>query len=371
MAKSSSAIPPKPLALLVAAVLLAHLLLLNEANIDWRSKPPAHPEPFSMRLIERAPAPVQTPLKPVVAKAAPPAQRPPAPQPRAAAPRSEQNQALAPIEYAQEAINSIAISDPAVTPEPTPEATEPVATTNVAEVNEVTDTVAAATPPPAEPKASVAALVYRIPPPMRLKYDIAGQVKGFSYSAGAELLWQHDGSHYDARLEISAFLLGSRVQTSTGQLGAQGLEPLRFGDKSRSEQAAHFVRDKGKIVFSANTPEAPLQEGAQDRLSVFMQLGAMLAGNPGRFPPGTTITLPTVSAREADSWAFGVGPEEKLLLPGGEQTAVKLTRLPRQDYDQKLELWLAPALDFMPVRILLSQTNGDFVDQQWRSNESP
>lgn len=368
MAKSSSAIPPKPLALLLAAVLLAHLLLLNEADFNGRSKPYARPEPFSMRLIERAPAPVPAPLNPVVAQASPPTVRQPASRPRHAAPKSEQKQAPAPAEYAQEAINSIAIDTPDVTLAPTPEPAEPAAATKV---GDATDTVAAATPPPAEPKASVAALVYRIPPPMRLKYDITGQVKGFNYSAGAELLWQHDGSHYDARLEISAFLLGSRVQTSTGQLGEQGLAPLRFGDKSRSEQAAHFVRDKGKIVFSANTPEAALQEGAQDRLSVFMQLGAMLAGNPGRFPPGAAITLPTVSAREADTWAFGVGPEETLQLPGGKQAAVKLTRLPRQDYDQKLELWLAPALDFLPVRILLTQTNGDFVDQQWRSNESP
>lgn len=368
MVKSSPAIPLKPLALIVAVVLLAHLLLLSEADLDRPGKPPAGPAPFSTRLIERAPAPVQAPLKPVVAQASPPVVRPLAPRPRPSTPKTEQNQAPAPIEYTQEAINSIAVDTPDSTPVPTPAADEAVAATDVADT---TDTVAVASPSPTEPKASAPSLTYRIPPPMRLKYTIAGQVKGFNYSAGGELLWQHDGGHYDARLEISAFLLGSRVQTSTGQLGAQGLEPLRFGDKSRSEQAAHFVRDKGKIVFSANTPEAPLQEGAQDRLSVFMQLGAMLAGNPGRFPPGTTITLPTVSAREADSWAFGVGPEETLQLPGGAQTAVKLTRLPRQDYDQKLELWLAPALDFMPVRILLSQTNGDFVDQQWRSNESP
>ena len=30
---------------------------------------------------------------------------------------------------------------------------------------------------------------------------------------------------YNARMEISHFLLGSRVQTSTGRLGAHGLEP--------------------------------------------------------------------------------------------------------------------------------------------------
>ena len=47
-----------------------------------------------------------------------------------------------------------------------------------------------------------------------------------------------DASQYDLRFEVSAFLNGSRVQTSQGQLGPQGLSPKRFSDKSRSERAA-------------------------------------------------------------------------------------------------------------------------------------
>jgi hypothetical protein len=54
-------------------------------------------------------------------------------------------------------------------------------------------------------------------------------------------LWTREGRSYDARLELG--LLGfSRVQTSKGVIGPRGLEPLRFGDKTRSEEAAHFQR---------------------------------------------------------------------------------------------------------------------------------
>ncbi len=173
-------------------------------------------------------------------------------------------------------------------------------------------------------------------------------------------------------MEVSAFLLGSRVQTSTGQLGSDGLEPARFSDRLRSEQAAHFVRDQGKVVFSANTPEAPLLQGAQDRLSVLFQLAAMLAGEPQRYPPATTITLPIVGPRDADTWLFTVGEPETLHLPGGELATLKLTRNPRSEYDQRLELWLAPSLGYLPVRLRLSQANGDVLDQQWRaSREAP
>ncbi len=211
----------------------------------------------------------------------------------------------------------------------------------------------------------------RLPPPTRLAFDVSGQAKKFNYSARAELLWQHDGSRYQARQELSAFLVGSRSQTSVGQVTAHGLQPERFADRARSEQAAHFDYAKGRIIFSANTPEAPVSPGAQDRLSVFIQLGAMLAADPGRFVPGTQVTLTTVSARSADRWTFTVEGPETLDLPAGSTAALKLQRLPRKDYDQKAELWVAPALGYLPVRIRITQANGDFADLQLRSSSTP
>ena len=211
----------------------------------------------------------------------------------------------------------------------------------------------------------------RLPPPTRLAFDVNGQAKKFTYHARAELLWQHDGSRYEARQELSAFLVGSRAQRSVGAITAQGLLPERFSDRSRSEQAAHFDYAKGRVTFSANTPDAPMGPGAQDRLSVFIQLGAMLAADPGRFVPGTQVTLTTVSARSADRWTFTIEGPETLELPAGPTPALKLQRLPRKDYDQKAELCVAPALGYLPVRIRLTQANGDFADLQLRSSGAP
>ena len=49
----------------------------------------------------------------------------------------------------------------------------------------------------------------------------------------------------------------------------------------------------------------------------------------------------------------------------------KLLRLPRRDYDQKAELWLAPDLGYVPVRIRLTQANGDFADLRLSSSGPP
>ena len=81
---------------------------------------------------------------------------------------------------------------------------------------------------------------YSVAPSAHLKYVILGQVRGFDAQLKGELQWQHDGKTYEAKLTVSHFLLGSRVQTSRGELGVQGLEPVRFGDKYRSERAAHY-----------------------------------------------------------------------------------------------------------------------------------
>ena len=230
---------------------------------------------------------------------------------------------------------------------------------------------AAAPPVVATPPAAKAVRKFVFPPSTRLKYDIKGEVKGFPYHVNGDLLWVQDGKTYDARMEISHFLLGSRVQTSTGQLTVHGLEPTRFGDKVRSEVAAHFDREKNKVTFSANTPDVPLLPGAQDQLSILLQLAAMLGAEPHRFPQGTTLPVQAIGPRSAEAWVFTVGASEKLVLPGGELTALRLWRDPLGEFDPKVEIWLAPDVGYLPVRIRLTQANGDVVDQQWRSTQKP
>ena len=213
----------------------------------------------------------------------------------------------------------------------------------------------------------------RLPAPQKLKFDVTGQAKSFQYSARAELLWQHDGQNYQARQQISLMLLGSRTQSSSGTLGSAGLQPQRFGDRTRSEKAAHFNYDQQRVTFSANAPEAILAPGTQDRLSVFVQLGALLAAAPERYPVGTRIQLATAGTGSVDAWTFTVEGEETLNLPLGSLQTLRLQRLPRADhgYDQKAQLWLAPELGYLPARIRLTQANGDFADLRLMEHSAP
>jgi hypothetical protein len=211
-------------------------------------------------------------------------------------------------------------------------------------------------------------LSYALAAPARLHYQVSASVRGQDRLANSELVWRHDGESYEASLAIGGGL-PARTQRSTGRITAEGLAPLRFSDKARSEEATHFRHDQGKVSFSSNRPDAHLLAGAQDRLSVLLQLGAMIAANPGNFPPGTEIAIQTAGTRDAQPWLFLVAGAEELLLPGGAVKAIKLTRNPLKEYDQKVELWLAPTMDYVPVRLRLTQPNGDSLDQQWASTD--
>jgi hypothetical protein len=223
--------------------------------------------------------------------------------------------------------------------------------------------------PPGPRQTLVSAI--KLPESARLDYKVTGGAKGLIYHANAELNWHNTGSDYEASMTVRALFIGSRSMASKGQIVGEGLAPGRFADKYKNEVAAHFEPDKGQVSFSANTPTVPWVKGMQDRVSVFFQLAGMLAGNPEGFPVGSTISMVTVGPRDADGWTFLVESGEKLQLPFGELNTIKLSRQPRKEFDQKVEIWYAPSLGYLPVRSKITQSNGDFVDQQLNAIGKP
>lgn len=211
-----------------------------------------------------------------------------------------------------------------------------------------------------------------VPPAVRLNYDFEGVISS-PYTGSAELLWQREGSSYTSQLVVRKFGLSLQTWTSKGELTAQGLEPVRFVSKrlGKDEISANFLRPQGKITFSANTPEAPLEPGAQDQLSVFMQLASVVAGEPGQWTAGKTVTFQAVGDRYAENWTFKAGALEPIKVPGGTFPAIKLTHEPTAERSQKLELWYVPSVGYLPLRIRITESNGDFLDLLWTSSQKP
>ena len=329
---------------LTVIVLLIHMALLQAIPLSLGLSQTQPPHAFTTRAIELAPPQSPAPTLPD-RPASPPAPKKPPPPARAPA----NNEPPSAEVIAPQTLPEPPVEAPPDLADPPPPAAEP----------------SAAPAPPSEPLPSAGTAT--VPGSVVVRYKV--DANKFPYNLNAELHWQQNGDDYETRLVFSAFGQ-SRTQTSQGKVTPQGLAPIRFSDKFRTEVAAHFERDKGKVTFSANTPDVALLPGAQDRLSILAQLAAMIASNPVRFTPTTTIAIQTIGPRDADIWLFTVGERETLALPGGEQATLKLVRSPRKEFDQKVELWLAPALGYLPVRIRITEAQGDFIDQQWLATES-
>lgn len=361
-------IPLRWLIGLSLAVLLAHLWLLENAPLQMAAAESMGKMVFTTRVLEISAAPQPPAVLATAAPAAParPAPRAPSAAAKPAADPAKPTEQAAPEPVAQarapEPAASVAQAMPEVALPPAPVAAPVTAPASV--------TAPVTAPASLARENQQVARSYAVPGSVRLKFNATGQRQRLEYQALGEMLWTHDGKNYEARLGLTAWPM-SRTLVSTGRMTADGLAPERFSDKFRSELAAHFDRDKARVTFSANTPDATLLPGAQDQLSVFMQLAAMLAGEPAKYPAGTQINVQTVGPRSAEPWVFEVEGEETLSLPGGHQQTRKLVRSPRKDFDQRVEIWLAPALAWLPARIRITQPNGDYIDQQWRSTSSP
>ena len=361
----------RKLFLLTAAVVLVHLVLLGAVTgrIGWITGPaePAPPDPLPSSWLTRTIEAPLPPLNPAPARDLTATATAPIPVKKAATPLPTKPQTdTAKATEAPIALESppSAIGAAAASPSPQPDKPpEPGSTT--------TSSLAAATAAQAAAEVQNAKKVTYAAPALLL-YDGRGEEKGFKYSASGELWWQPEALRYSARLELAAFGFRVRTWTSKGELTDGGLQPLRFGDKPRgAEQATHFQRDKGIISFSANNADVPLQAGAQDKLSALLQLSALFAGEPARFVAGTSIRFQAADAHRAEVWDFKVGGTENLELPGGTLRSTRFTKEPTVEFDQRIEVWLAPDMQFLPVRIRITEANGAFADLLWRKTQKP
>jgi hypothetical protein len=232
--------------------------------------------------------------------------------------------------------------------------------------------MAQATPPASN---ALTAKTGDFPPSTQINYKLVGQERGLIYNASGSLKWQAQAANdkglpraYEAELQVKAFLVGSRVWRSTGSLTDNGLAPLRYSDRWRGERAAHFETANQKISFSGNMPSAPLQAGAQDQLSLFIQMAAAVTAK--NYAPGSQLMVQTATTRDAVNWTITFQSTEEIVVDGKKLETQRWVCLPRGKYDSQIELWLSPAHGGLPLRIKISQVNGNFIDMEMRNTEN-
>jgi hypothetical protein len=239
---------------------------------------------------------------------------------------------------------------------PSPEA--PAATPAVA------PSALAASAPPGAP-------VFEWPPSTRLSYSLTGDFRG-PIEGKARVEWLRDGGRYQVHLDVFVGLdvapLVARRMSSDGELTSEGLKPLRYDEETRALFRAprrvtiQFERDR--IELPGGRWHVPVPPGVQDTASQFVQLTWLFTTQPQRLRVGETLTVPLALPRHVDNWVYDVVAQEDLDTPVGRIPTFYVK--PRRDIkvtrDLLVEIWFAPSLQYLPVRIRIRQDAETYAD---------
>ena len=360
--------------LLALLALLALVALLHAIALQWLARqldlaPVLRPLPtpmFTRLLHPQAPALV------TAAPAVPAAARP---KPARVAARSIARAAVRPAPAASQAPSTSApgTADAAPVPAPAPApASAPAPAPALASAPEPAPAeppVAAQPPTPvanaASASASARAAVVRDtwPADTRLSYHLGGQFRGGELYGSARVQWQRQAERYQVRIEIDLPLLASLVLTSQGEVTAQGLFPRVYEELRRSGPRTARLGDDSITLADGRT--APRPAGVQDTASQFVELSHRFAIGQDSLEVGRSVGLWLARPGGVDLWTYEVVEREMLQTPKLgpiEAYHLKPRGLANPRGNITAEMWFAPSLQYLPVRIRVNMGEDAYVD---------
>lgn len=217
-------------------------------------------------------------------------------------------------------------------------------------------------PVPAQPaSAATPAAPDPWPRDTRVQYRLEGEFRGGGLYGSAQVQWQRQDGRYQARISIDLGLFGTQSMTSQGEVTPQQLIPRVYEEQRRNRRRVVRLEDAVVVLADGRQMERPAQ--VQDTASQFIELGHRLA----RITPVAGQTLDIWLARPGgvDLWTYDIVAQETVTLPrAGEVMAWRLRpRRPASARDNiAAEIWFAPRLQYLPVRILLTQGTEARID---------
>jgi hypothetical protein len=223
--------------------------------------------------------------------------------------------------------------------------------------------------------ASAAAGTAALPPfewprSTRLSYRLTGNFRG-PVDGQASVEWLREGARYQVHVEVSIgpwfAPLVSRRLSSDGEIGPDGLMPRRYDEVTRialRDPRRLTMSFDGAVVRLAHGAELPSPQGVQDTASQFVQLTWLFTTQPQRLRSGQSVQLMLALPRRVDPWVYDVLDSERLYTAAGEIDAVHVRPrpLPRPSGELTAEMWIAPELQYLPVRIVIRQDADTYVD---------
>lgn len=339
---------------LAAAVLALHVFVtqhVSQRMADFaaaQAMPPRIAVTY-VRELELAPPP---PAPPVVAPPAPPRRKPPAAAPAPARPAS------APQELAQAEPAPPASEAAASEPDAPAVAEAPATPASAPEADVASADPAASAPADAE--------AFQWPVSTRITYALTGNYRG-DINGDAQVEWVRVGTRYQVHIDIGLGPLISRRMSSEGDLVGDRLLPSRYDEETRV-----LFREPRRVTILFGPDEVVLATGerreraagVQDAASQFIQLAALFATRPDLLQTGGTVEVLLALRNRIGVWTYDVVGQEDIQTSFGSVPTyhLKPRNVVSRGTELTAEVWFAPQLRYLPVRMRVSQDAATYAD---------
>ena len=377
---------------LALLVLLLHGLALDGLSGTLVPGEPPAPsirriEATYTRVVAQSAAPTGPAVAPVLAPVTPPA-RPAAAQP-AALPASDAadtveitvadaSPADAPLQPGYDpnaAPGSVAGPPPVLAPAAAAPSMAAASTASAAAIGAVASAMPAAT--------AASGPAFTWPLSTRLTYTLTGWFQG-EVHGDAQVEWLRDGDRYQVHLDVSVgprlAPLVARRMSSEGRITPDGLRPQRY------EQATRQIIGRNRLVQMVFPDErsVQLQDGklaatradVQDTASQFIQMVFLFSTRPALREKGGRVEFDLALPHRVRRWAYEVGDTLPTTTPLGELDTFHVRPVPARDSVAETpgeaarsggsilsaQVWYAPTLQMLPVRIRIEQDAETWVD---------
>jgi hypothetical protein len=325
------------------------------AEIDSAAKMPPRVEVTYVRTLE---------LEPPKPLAAPP---PPPPSPRPRAPRvAKRVEPAASAASAPAAVDEPATTGVAMAPAPEPSASPP----GEPALAEPPPVVADAAAPASAAQAASAVEGFVWPKATRVSYLLTGNWRG-ELNGRAEVEWIKIDDRYQVIVAMHAgpefAPLVARRMMSEGRIVEGGLAPERYEEETkvvtRDDRRVSMVFAPDSVTLGNGQQRVRLP-GVQDTASQFIQFTWMFGSQPERLRVGNTFEFPLALPRSMNVWVYDVAEEEVMHTAIGPLNTfhLKPRRTVRRPGEWVVDMWFAPELRFLPVRLRIEQDANTFVE---------
>ncbi len=196
----------------------------------------------------------------------------------------------------------------------------------------------------------------------RLSYKVGGFFRG-ELHGDARVQWQRDKSAYQVMVTVTTLGLTLATLTSQGEATAAGLVPRVYEEKVPGGlRRVEF--SEGQVKFQ-NGNLAPLPAGAQDTVSQLVDLTHRFTSGRSTLAMGVPVHVWLARPGGLDEWIYDVGEQVTLQTPQlGPIQAFHLRPRPLANPRGPItvEMWFAPSLQYLPVRVRIVAGEGNFLD---------